>query len=161
MIDPQLAALLERLRHSSRRLRIAMTLTAGLCILIAAGIASDASLWRSGPGWQIAGAAGVIAFSTLAFLAGYGAIRGQRRHTARLRHLLVNEPRRIRSIGLRVARAVPNASWSPDDGSETRGLHVIVSDDTGAAWVLPVSRSEAPALVAALARHCPLAVVEP
>lgn len=161
MIDPQLAALLDRLTHSSRRLRIAMALTAGLCILIAAGIASDGSLWRAGPGWQIAGVVGVIAFGTLALLAGYSAIRGQRRHTARLRRLLVNQPRRIRSISLRVARAAPNASWSADDGSATRGLHVMVSDDTGATWVLPVSRSEAPALVAALARHCPLAVVEP
>jgi len=50
VIDPQLTALLDRLTHSSRRLRIAMVLTAGLCALIAAGIASDASLWRSGPG---------------------------------------------------------------------------------------------------------------
>jgi len=103
----------------------------------------------------------LIAFTALAFLAAYSAIRGQRRHAARLRQLLVNQPRRIRSIRLQVARAVPVASWSPDDGSAATGLHVMVSDDTGATWVLPVSRSEAPALVAALARHCPLAVVEP
>lgn len=160
MIDPQLNTLIDRVTRSSRRLRIAMGITAGLCLLVAAGIASDASLWSSGGGWRIAAVAGVIAFATLALLAGYTAIRGQRRHLARLRNLLVNQPQRVRSVSLKVARATPYASWSADDGSAI-GLHILISDDAGATWVLPVSRSESSALVTGLTRHCPNAVVEP
>jgi hypothetical protein len=160
VIDPHLNTLIDRVTRSSRRLRIAMGITAALCLLIAGGIASDASLWRSGAGWRSAAAVGVITFTALASLAGYTAIRGQRRHAARLRNLLVNHPQRVRSVSLKVARAVPNASWSPDNGSAS-GLHILISDDAGATWVLPVSRSESSALVAGLARRCPNAVVEP
>ena len=159
MTDPQLNTLIDRVTRSSRRLRIAMGITAALCALIAAGIASDASLWHSGTGWRVAATAGVTAFIAMALLAGYTAIRGQRRHAARLGNLLLNHPQRVRSVSLKVARAVPNASWSPDDGSAV-GLHILISDDAGATWVLPVSRSESTALVAGLARRCPNAVVD-
>jgi len=138
-----------------------MIISAVLCVLIVAGIASDDEIWHGGWGWRAGGVVGVAFFAAAAGLLAYAALWRQRRHAARLRRILAEEPHRIRSIRLLVARAVPVASWSVDDGSTTRGLHVFVSDDAGGTWVLPVSRPEATAVVAALARRCPQAVIEP
>lgn len=153
--------LLKRVAGSSNRLRVAMVVTAGLCLLISAGIAADRSVWHSGWGWRTAGLAGVVFFAAAAGVLLYGGFSRQRRHSARLRDILLNHPQRIRSIRLLVARASPMASWAPDDGSASRGLHVVVTDEAGATWLLPVSRANAEAVVASLARRCPRAAVEP
>ncbi|MFN8073192.1 MAG: hypothetical protein U0R66_15505 [Mycobacterium sp.] len=160
-VDPPaaVAPLLRRLGRSSTRMRVSMVITAVLCLLIAAGIGSDPSLGR---GWgRAAGVAGTIFFLAVTGLLIYGAFWRQHRHIGRLRRILDSQPQRIRSIRLMVARAVPNASWAPDDGSARTGLHVFVTDDTGATWLLPVSRAEATGFVAALAQRCPQASVEP
>lgn len=154
-------ALLQRVGGSSNRLRWAMGITGALCILITAGIATDGSVWHSGPYWRAAGVAGVASFAVFAGLLLDAAFRRQRRHLARLRSILLEQPQRVRSIRLLVARAVPVASWTLDDGSATRGLHVFVADDAGTTWVLPVSRADAAAVVGALAQRCPQAAVEP
>lgn len=155
-------ALLYQVARSSRRLRLAMAVTALLCLLVVAGAAFDDSLWQSGAGWRAAGAALLVVFTAMAGLAGYNAVRGQRRHAEKLQRQLAADPNRIRSIRLLVARSAPFASWSSDDGRATRGLHIVVGDDTGASWVLPVpSRDEAVKAVATLARRCPQASVEP
>lgn len=160
-MSDEVDALLERLNSSSNRLRVAMVMTAGLCLLIVAGIAADGSVWHGGWAWRATGLAGVVFFVTAAGFLMYGALWRQHRHSVRLRNILLDRPQRIRSIRLLVARATPIASWSPDDGSATRGLHVVVSDDAGATWVLPVSRTDAEAVVASLVRRCPQAAVEP
>ncbi len=152
--------LLGRVHGSSVRLRLAMGLTAALCLAIAAGIAADTAGWRTSPVWAVAAVAGVVFFVGTAAVLIWAAWRGQRRHNARLQDMLRNDPQRIRSIRVLVARATPFASWSPDDGSATRGLHIFVGDDTGRTWVLPVSRPEAQAVVASLAERCPRAVID-
>lgn len=153
--------LLGRVTASSGRLRIAMGITAVLCILLVAGLLADPSLWNGGTGWRIAGFVGVAFFSGIAVMLLYAVFRRQRRHIARLRSILREQPQQIRSIRLLVARAVPVASWSLDDGSATQGLNVFVADESGTTWVLPVSRANADLLVRALARRCPQAAVEP
>lgn len=160
-MSDEVDALLRRVTGSSNRLRVVMVLTAGLCLLISAGIVADHSVWHSGWGWRTAGLAGVVFFVATAGFLLYGGFWRQRRHSARLRDILLNHPQRIRSVRLLVARATPMASWSPDDGSATRGLHVFVSDEAGTTWVLPVSRADAEAVVASLLRRCPHAAVEP
>ena len=160
-MSEDLDSLLNRVTRASSRLRIAMAVTGGLCVLIAIGIASDDGLWRSGLQWRVAGVAGVLAFLGVAALAGYAVVRGQRRHVGTLRTLLRDHPARIRSIRLQVARAVPYASWAADDGTAGSGLHIVISDDAGSTWVLPLSREEAPTMTAELVRRCPRAVVEP
>jgi hypothetical protein len=161
MTDPHLDALLLQVANSSRRLSLTMGFTAVLCVLIAAGIASDATVWTSGWGWRLGGAVGVASFAAAAAALGYGALRRQRRHIGGLRRTLLDDPERIRSIRLLVARAGPYASWSLDDGSATAGLHVFVADDAGRAWVLPVSRSDAAEVIGGLAERCPQASVDP
>ena len=161
MTDPGLDALADRVDRSSGRLRIAMIITAALCAFIVTGIASDDEIWHSGWGWRAGGVVGVAFFAAAAGWLAYAALWRQRRHGARLRRILAEDPHRIRSVRLLVARAVPVASWSVDDGSAARGLHVFVSDDAGGTWVLPVSRPEAAAVIAALVRRCPQAVIEP
>ncbi len=160
MNDPQLAALLESTAQSSQRLRFAMGLVAIACVLIAVGIASDGEVWHSGPGWRIAATAGVCTFGAIAALSVYSAFWRQPRHIALLRDLLSEHPQQIRSISVRVAGAVPVASWSPDNGSSSRGLHIVIRADSGATWILPVSRPQASDVVAALAHRCPHAVIE-
>ena len=160
-MSDEIDVLLDRVTTSSGRLRIAMGITAVLCLLLVAGLLTDSSLWNAGTGWRIAGFAGLTFFSGIAVLLLDAAFWRQRRHIARLRSILREQPQRIRSIRLLVARAVPVASWSPDGGSATRGLNVVVADESGANWVLPVSRAGADLLVAALTRRCPRAVVEP
>lgn len=161
MSDPELDALLARVSRSSNRLRIAMGITAVLCVLIAAGIAADSSVWSGGWGWRIGAGVGVGFFAAVAVLLGYGAFWRQQRHIARLRRTLRDHPDTVRSIRVMVARAVPVASWIPDDGTTTQGLHVILDDNAGRNWVLPVSRADATAVVAALHRRCPQATTEP
>lgn len=150
--------LLSRVGRSSTRMRVAMAITAALCLLIAAGIGSDPSLGRGW--WRVAGVVGTIFFLGVAGLLIYGVFWRQHRHIGRLRRILDSQPHRIRSIRLMVARAVPNASWAPDDGTARTGLHVFVTDDSGATWLLPVSRAEAAGFVTALAQRCPQASVE-
>lgn len=157
MSDPELDGLLARVSRSSTRLRIAMTITAALCVLIVAAIAADTSVWTGGWGWRIGGAVGVVFFAAAAALLAYGAFWRQKRHIARLRAALTTDPGSIRSIRLLVARTVPVASWVPDDGTARTGLHVIVADDDGRNWVLPVSRVDADAVVDGLHRRCPQA----
>ena len=161
MDDPQFDALLDSVAGSSNRLRVAMAVTAALCLLIVAGIVSDNEIWQGGWGWRIGGILGVTFFAVVATLLAYGALWRQRRHIARLRRILLESPRRISSIRLLVARAAPYASWSLDDGSANTGLHVCVADEAGTTWVLPVSRSAAGDVIAGLARRCPAASVEP
>lgn len=153
MNDP-VEPLLDRVGRSSNRLRIAMAITAALCMLIAAGIATDRSLFTGGWGWRVGGVLGITFFGTMAVLLGYGAFWRQRRHIARLRRLLRDDPSRIRSVRLMIARAAPYASWSPDDGRTDTGLHVIVEDTGGHSWVLPVSRAESATLVEGIRRRC-------
>ena len=153
--------LLDRVTTSSGRLRIAMGITAVLCLLIVAGLLADPSLWNGGTGWRIAGFVGMAFFSGIAVLLLDAAFWRQRRHIARLRSILREQPQRIRLIRLLVARAVPVASWSLDDGSATRGLNVFVADESGTTWVLPVSRAGAELLLDAVAQRCPQAAVEP
>lgn len=138
-----------------------MWITACLCLLLVAGLVADPSLWHGGTGWRIAGLIGAAFFSGIAGMLLYGAFWRQRRHIARLRKILREQPERIQSIRLLVARAVPVASWSLDDGSATRGLNVFVADESGTSWVLPVSRAGAELLLDAIARRCPQAAVEP
>lgn len=153
MTDP-IDFLLQRISRSSRRLRVAMAITAVLCVLIASGIAADGSVWHGGLGWRIGGGLGVAFFTAVAGVLAYGAIWRQCRHIGELRRLLRDNPRRITSVRLMVARAVPYASWEPDDGSARTGLHVIVTADSGQNWVLPVSRAESVAVVDGLRRRC-------
>lgn len=138
-----------------------MGITAVLCLLIMAGIATDGSIWNGGWAWRAGGLAGVFFFAAVAVTLAYGAFWRQRRHIARLRSILLEQPQRVRSIRLLVAGAVPVAAWVPDDGAATRGLHIVVTEDTGATWVLPVSRPTAGTIVAALAERCPEASVSP
>ncbi len=147
--------------RSSNRLRWAMAATALLCLLIGAGILSDRGVWQSGWGWRVVGVLGVAFFVGMAGLLVWGAFWRQKRHIAKLRRILRTEPQRIRSIRLLVAQATPVASWTLDDGRHATGLHVFVTDDTGATWVLPVSRSESASAVVRLAQRCPQATVEP
>ncbi len=161
MSDPELDALSARVSRSSNRLRVAMGITAVLCVLIAAGIAADSSVWSGVWGWRIGAGVGVAFFAGVAAMLLYGVFWRQQRHIARLRRSLRCDPGSIRSIRLLVARAVPVASWSPDDGSAITGLHVVIDDDAGRNWVLPVSRSDASTVVAALRRRCPQATTEP
>lgn len=147
-------ALLDRVSRSSNRMRIAMVITAALCLLIAAGIGLDPSLHTGGWGWRLGGIAGVVFFGAIAVLLLYGAFWRQQRRTALLRRLLSEDPGRIRSVRLMVARALPYASWSPDDGRTDVGLHVVVEDRDGRSWVLPVSRSESGAVIDGLRRCC-------
>ena len=161
MDDPGFDALLTRVAGSSNRLRIAMGITAMLCFLIAVAVAMDPTIWRGGRGWRLGGIVGVTFFATVAGLLAYGAFWRQRRHIIRLRRILLENPDSIRSIRLLVARAIPYASWELDDGSAGTGLHVVVADDTGGTWVLPVSRSAAAEVIGGLAARCPQASVEP
>lgn len=161
MTDPELDALLARVSRSSTRLRIAMGITAVLCLLIVAGIVADGSVWAGGWGWRVGGALGVVFFAAVAVLLAYGAFWRQQRHIARLRAALARDPGSIRSIRLLVARTVPVASWVPDDGTARTGLHVVVEDDGGRNWVLPVSRPDADAVVTGLRRRCPQAAGGP
>lgn len=131
-----------------------MAVTAGLCLLIAAGIAADPSLYTGSWGWRLGGILGIAFFAGMAVLLAYGAFWRQRRHIARLRRLLEEDPHRISSVRLMVARAAPYASWSADDGSTDRGLHVIVEDSTGRSWVLPVSRAESAAVLDGISKRC-------
>ena len=160
MDDPGFDALLTRVAGASKRLRIAMGITAVLCVLIAVGVAMDHSIWQGGWGWRLGGIIGVTFFMVVAGLTVYGAFWRQRRHIARLRHILREHPQRVRSIRLLVAEAIPYASWKLDDGSARTGLHIFVTDDADSTWVLPVSRSEAADVIADLAARCPLASVE-
>lgn len=153
MTDP-IEPLLTRISRSSNRLRIAMTITALLCALIATGIAADRTLYTGGWGWRVGGVVGIAFFAGMAVLLLYGAFWRQQRHIARLRRILRDDPRRIRSVRLMVARAVPHASWSLDDGRTDRGLHVVVGDSDGRSWVLPVSREESAAVVEGLRGRC-------
>jgi hypothetical protein len=161
MDDPGFDALLTRVAETSTRMRIAMAVTTVLCVLIVAGILADDSLWTGGLGWRIGGAIGIAFFAAVAVLMAYGTLWRQQRHIARLRRTLRDDPQSIRSIRLLVARAVPVASWSPDDGSARTGLHVSVTDDHGRNWLLPASRAEATAMIAELTRRCPQATTEP
>ena len=161
MTDEPLNALLTRVAEASTRMRIAMAVTTVLCGLIVAGILADDSLWSGGLGWRICGAVGIAFFAGVAVLMAYGTFWRQQRHIARLRRTLRENPDAIRSIRLLVAKAVPVASWSPDDGSARSGLHVSVADDSGHSWLLPVSRADATTMVAALSQRCPQAGVEP
>lgn len=161
MSDPELAALLARVSRSSNRMRVAMLVTAVLCALITAGIAADASVWTGGLGWRVAAAAAVVFFAGCTVMLLYGVAWRQRRHTGRLRRVLQQRPADIRSIRLMVARAAPYAGWAPDDGTATRGLHVIVEGADGASWLLPVARADAATVVAALRRRCPQAATSP
>lgn len=161
MSDPGLDTLLARVSRSSNRLRVAMGITAGLCLLLVSGIAADPSMWTGGWGWRIAGAVGITFFGAVAVLLAYAAFWRQQRHIARLRRALTEDPHTIRSIRLLVARTVPVASWSPDDGSAKVGLHIVVEDDAGRNWVLPVSRADSGTVVAALLRRCPQAATGP
>lgn len=149
-IDP----LLDRVSRASNRMRVAMAITAALCVLIAVGIAADGSVWAGGMGWRIGGAVGVVFFAGVSALLAHSALWRQRRHIAALRALLRDDPGRITSVRLMVARAVPYASWSADDGSARTGLHVVVTADSGRTWLLPVSRAESAAVVAGLQRRC-------
>lgn len=150
----ELDALLDRVSRSSTRMRVAMAITAALCVLIAAGVGFDRSLYTGGWGWRIAGVAGVVFFGAMAVLLLYGALWRQQRRTAQLSWLLREAPGRIRSVQLMVARAVPYASWSPDDGRTDVGLHVVVEDVDGRSWVLPVSRAESAAVIQGIRRRC-------
>lgn len=153
--------LLNRVGRSSARMRIAMAITAVLCLLIAGGIASDSSVTGGTLGWRVAGVLGVVFFLTIAVLLIVGTLWRQRRHIARLQQILAAQPERIRSIKLMAASTVPYASWSLNRGSAATGLHISVTDDAGTNWLLPVSRSEATGFIEHLARRCPRAVVEP
>jgi hypothetical protein len=161
MTDPRLDALLNHVTGSSNRLRAAMVITAGLCVLIALAVGLDPSVWHSGWGWRLGGVIGIVVFTVAAALLVYGAFWRQRRHIGGLRRALLEDPNRIRSIRLLVARATPHASWTLDGGSATAGLHVFVTDEAGSTWVLPVSRSDAAGVIEGLARRCPQATVEP
>lgn len=161
MSDSQLDALLGRVSRSSTRLRVAMCITAALCLLITAGIAADRSVWSGGWGWRVAGGVGVCFFAATAVLLLWAALRRQQRHIARLRRALSSEPQSIRSVRLLVARAVPVASWTPDDGSARTGLHIVVEDQAGRSWVLPVSRDDAADLLSELRLRCPQAATGP
>ncbi len=153
--------LLDRVGRSSTRMRIAMAITAVLCLLISAGIGSDSSVTGGTLGWKVAGALGEVFFLTIAVALIAGALWRQRRHISRLQQILAGQPERIRSIKLMVASTVPYASWSLNRGNAATGLHISVTDDTGTSWLLPVSRDEATVLIDNLARRCPQAVVEP
>lgn len=161
MTDPELVALLARVSRSSNRMRLAMLVTAALCVLIAAGIATDTSVWTGGPGWRVAATVGVAFFAGCTAMLLYGAFWRQRRHLGRLRRVLQQRPADIRSIRVMVARAAPYAGWEPDDGTAIQGLHVIIETADGASWLLPVSRGDAADVVAALQRRCPQATTEP
>jgi len=100
-------------------------------------------------------------FGAVAVLLAYAVFWRQQRHVSRLRRTLTEDPHTIRSIRLLVARAVPVASWSPDDGSARTGLHIVVEDDAGRNWVLPVSRADADTVVDTLRRRCPQAAAGP
>jgi hypothetical protein len=100
-------------------------------------------------------------FGAVAVLLAYAAFWRQQRHIARFRRTLTEDPDSIRSIRLLIARAFPVASWSPDDGSARTGLHIVVEDDTGRNWVLPVSRADAGTVIDGLRRRCPQAATEP
>lgn len=160
MTDPR-DPLLDRVGRSSTRMRIAMAITAVLCLLITAGIASDSSVTGGTLGWRVAGALGVVFFLAIAGLLIAGTFWRQRRHIARLQQILAGHPERIRSIKLMAASTVPYASWSLNRGSAATGLHISVTDATGTNWLLPVSRSEAAGFIGDLTRRCPAAVVEP
>jgi len=161
MNDPSVDALLARVSRSSNRLRVAMAITAALCLLLLAGIAADPSMWTGGMGWRIAGAVGMAFFGGVAALLVYAVFWRQRRHITRLRRILTEDPHTIRSIRLLIARAVPVASWSPDDGSARTGLHIVVEDITSRNWVLPVSRADADSVLDALRNRCPQATAGP
>lgn len=154
-------ALKNLIGRSSTRLRLTMSLSGLLCLACAAGVLLDSEMWNAGLGWQIGGVAGVAFFLCAGAVLLWGAIRGQSHHARRLHQILLTEPQRISSAKLVVARAVPNASWSSDDGSARRGLHVAITTDTGAYWVLPVSREESLTAMTELARLCPSAIIEP
>lgn len=160
MTDESLDALLARVARSSNRMRIAMAVTAVLCMLLVAGILADDSLWSGGLGWRVGGAVGIAFFTAVAVAMAYGTFWHQQRHIARLRRTLRENPDAIRSIRLLVAKAVPVASWSDDDGAARTGLHVSVTDDSGRSWLLPVSRADATTMVAALSKRCPRAATE-
>jgi len=159
--DPVLDDLLARVSRSSNRLRVAMGITATLCVLLVAGIAADPSMWTGAWGWRVGGAVGMAFFGAVALALTYTAFWRQTRHIARLRRTLTDQPHAIRSIRLLVARAVPVASWSPDDGSARTGLHIAVEDDAGRHWLLPVSRADAATVVGELRRRCPRAADGP
>lgn len=161
MTDEPLDALLARVSRSSNRMRIAMAITTVLCVLLVAGILADDELWTGSLGWRIGGAVGIAFFAGVAVLMAYGTFWRQQRHIARLRRILRENPQSIRSIRLLVARAVPVASWSGDDGSARTGLHISVEDANGRNWMLPVSRAEATTMVAELTQRCPQATTEP
>ena len=72
-----------------------------------------------------------------------------------LRRILREDPGRITVVTPKIARAVPVAHWDPDDGVTRAGLHLFVESADGASWVLPVSRDELEAVLAALAQRCP------
>lgn len=161
MNDPGLDELLERVTRSSHRLRVAMAVTSALCVLLAAGIAADPSMWAGAWGWRIGGAVGILFFCAVAALLVYAVVWRQRQHIARLRRTLIHNPDSIRSIRLLVARAVPVASWSADDGSARTGLHISVEDDSGHNWLLPVSRADAAIVLDGLRSRCPQAAAGP
>lgn len=153
---------LERLiGRASNRLRWAMTISGLPCLLCAIGVWSDSTVWSSGLGWRIGGSAGIVFFLGTGAALLWGALRRQDQHARRLHQIMLRSPRQIRSVTLIVARAAPTARWTPDDGSARRGLHISVTDDAGAYWLLPVSRDESSTMMAEFARRCPSAVIEP
>ncbi len=161
MTGPDLAALLARVTRSSNRMRIAMIVTAALCALITAGIAADTTVWTGGVGWRVAATFGVAFFAGCTAMLLYGAFWRQRRHISRLRTTLEHRPGDVRSIRVMVARAVPRARWTPDDGVTNQGVHVMIETADGGSWLLPVSRTDAAGVVAELRRRCPQATTEP
>jgi hypothetical protein len=147
--------LLGRIGRSSRRLRVFAVITAALCLGLAALAFADPSLRSSGVAWQV----GLIVFEVfmigVAILMLYGAFWRVGARGRRLQRILRDDPGSITAVSAKIARGVPVAHWDPDDGSTRIGLHLFVEDASGSSWVLPATRDELDAMMAALADRCP------
>jgi phage-related tail fiber protein len=102
----------------------------------------DASMWVPGTAWYVGAIIFVTCFGLCALIGLFYALRGQRAQFAQLNEIVTQQPQQIRSVALMVARGKPPA-WVADDGTATRGLHVVVTNHADQTWVLPVAREMA------------------
>jgi cbb3-type cytochrome oxidase subunit 3 len=137
-----IAPLLHAIDSAGVRMNRAALVTSVLCAGLAWLMTQDASIWVPGTAWYVGAIIGVSFFVLCALVGLYYAFRGQRTQFAQLKQIVIEHPQQIRDAVLMVARGKPPA-WVADDGTATRGLHVVVTSHADQTWVLPVAREMA------------------
>ena len=137
-----MAPLLRAIDAAGTRMNRAALVTSLLCAGLAWLMTQDASMWVPGTAGYVGAIIFVACFGLFALIGLFYAVRGQRTQFAQLKEIVMQQPQQIRSVALNVARGKPPA-WVADDGTATRGLHVIVTSHANHTWLLPVTRDTA------------------